>query len=384
MSILAPEHEEFRKVVRSFAESTVLPRAAEFDERAEFPTEVVVACGAQGYLGLPIPEEYGGAGADYLSYLVCVEELARVDPSVAITIEAHTSLVCNLLYHFGTEEQKRSWLVPLASGSKIGAFALTEPGAGSDAGGTQTTARPDGDDYVINGAKMFITNAGTDISLLAIATARTPDRQISAFIVPVGTTGFEIGRKLRKIGWHASDTRELAFTDCRVPATNLLGEPGRGFNQFLSQLDDGRIAIAALAVGQSQGCLDACLSYVKDRKQFGKPIGQYQAIQFKLADMATQIHHARLAVYHAGRLRQDGQPFKTEASMAKLFATEMAVDVAREAVQVHGGYGYIEEFPVARFYRDAKVLEIGEGTSEVQRIIIARQIGLDVQLRPES
>jgi short/branched chain acyl-CoA dehydrogenase len=379
---LEPEHEEFRKVVRAFVESTVAPRAAEFDEREEFPTEVILACGEQGYLGLPVPEEYGGAGADYLSYLLCIEELARVDPSVAITVEAHTSLVCNLLHHFGTEEQKRRWLTPLAQGTKIGAFALTEPGAGSDAGGTRTTANPDGDEYVINGSKMFITNAGTDISLLAIATARTPDQQISAFIVPLDTPGFVVGRKLRKIGWRASDTRELAFTDCRVPKTNLLGEPGRGFNQFLSQLDDGRIAIAALAVGQSQGCLDACLTYVKDRKQFGKPIGQFQAIQFKLADMATAIHHARLAVYHAGRLRQDGKPFKQEASMVKLFATEMAVDIAREAVQVHGGYGYIEEFPVARFYRDAKVLEIGEGTSEVQRIIIARQLGLDVRLRP--
>jgi short/branched chain acyl-CoA dehydrogenase len=381
MSVLSPEHEEFRKVVRAFVSSTVAPRAAEFDEREEFPTEVLLACGAQGYLGLPIPEAYGGAGADYLSYLVCIEELARVDPSVSITVEAHTSLVCNLLYHFGTEEQKQQWLTPLASGAKIGAFALTEPGAGSDAGGTQTTAKPDGDKYVINGSKMFITNAGTDISLLAIATARTPDGQISAFIVPVGTPGFEIGRKLRKIGWRASDTRELAFVDCRVPASNLLGDPGKGFNQFLAQLDDGRIAIAALAVGQAQGCLDACLTYVKDRSQFGRPIGQFQAIQFKLADMATAIHHARLAVYHAGGLRQDGKPFKTEASMAKLFATEMAVDVAREAVQVHGGYGYIEEFPVARFYRDAKVLEIGEGTSEIQRIIIARQLGLDVRLR---
>ncbi len=383
MSVLSPEHEEFRKVVRAFVESTVAPLAAEFDEREEFPTDVLLACGAQGYLGLPIPEAYGGAGADYLSYLVCIEELARVDPSVSITVEAHTSLVCNLLYHFGTEEQKKRWLTPLASGTKIGAFALTEAEAGSDAGGTQTTAKPDGDEYVINGSKMFITNAGTDISLLAIATARTPDGQISAFIVPVGTPGFEVGRKLRKIGWRASDTRELAFTDCRVPASNLLGDPGKGFSQFLAQLDDGRIAIAALAVGQAQGCLDACLEYVKDRTQFGRPIGQFQAIQFKLADMATSIHHARLAVYHAGALRQDGKPFKTEASMVKLFATEMAVDIAREAVQVHGGYGYIEEFPVARFYRDAKVLEIGEGTSEIQRIIIARQLGLDVRLRPE-
>jgi short/branched chain acyl-CoA dehydrogenase len=378
---LRPEHEEFRKVVRAFAEREIRPTAAYYDERAEFPTDVLLACGEQGFLGLPIPERYGGAGADYLSYLVCIEELARVDPSVAITVEAHTSLVCNLLYHFGTEDQKTTWLTPLAAGKKIGAFALTEPGAGSDAGGTQTTAREDGDDYVINGAKMFITNSGTDISLLAIATARTQDGQISAFIVPVGTPGFEIGRKLRKIGWHASDTRELAFTDCRVPKQNLLGEPGKGFNQFLAQLDDGRIAIAALAVGQSQGCLDECLRYVAERKQFGRPIGAFQAIQFKLADMATKIHHARLAVYHAGNLRQNGDPFKIEASMAKLFATEMAVDVAREAVQVHGGYGYIEEFPVARFYRDAKVLEIGEGTSEVQRIIIARELGLNPGLR---
>ena len=380
--LLSSDHEQFRKVVTAFVDRVVRPRAAEADETAVFPTDVLLACGEQGYLGLPIPEEYGGAGADYLSYLLCIEELGRADPSVAITVEAHTSLVCNLLYHFGTEDQKQRWLRPLAAGTHIGAFALTEPGAGSDAGGTQTIAKPDGDDYVINGTKMFITNAGTDISLLAIATARTPDGQISAFIVPVGTPGFEIGRRLRKIGWHASDTRELAFTDCRVPQENLLGEPGKGFNQFLAQLDDGRIAIAALAVGQSQGCLDACLSYVKDRKQFGKAIGEFQAIQFKLADMATNIHHARLAVYHAGRLRQDGKPFKSEASMAKLFATEMAVDIAREAVQVHGGYGYIEEFPVARFYRDAKVLEIGEGTSEIQRIIIARELGLDVRLRP--
>jgi butyryl-CoA dehydrogenase len=292
--------------------------------------------------------------------------------------------VCNLLYHFGTDAQKQRWLRPLASGHKIGAFALTEPEAGSDAAATKTTATPDNGQYVINGSKMFTTNAGTDISLLAIATARTPDGQISAFIVPIGTPGFAVGRKLRKIGWRASDTRELSFTDCRVPAENLLGEPGRGFNQFLAQLDDGRIAIAALAVGQSQGCLDACLSYIKERRQFGRPIEQFQAIQFKVADIATRIHHARLAVYNAGKLKQDGQPHKTEASMVKLFATEMAVDVAREAVQLHGGYGYIEEFPVARFYRDAKVLEIGEGTSEVQRIIIARQLGLDVQLKPRG
>jgi alkylation response protein AidB-like acyl-CoA dehydrogenase len=378
---LGPDHEEFRKVVREFAEHKIAPVAAGFDERAEFPTELILECGRQGYLGLPISEEYGGAGADYLSYLVCVEELARVDPSVAITVEAHTSLVCNLLNHFGTEDQKQRWLRPLASGSGIGAFGLTEPGAGSDAAGTQTTARLDDGHYVIDGAKMFITNAGTDISLLTIVTARTDDRQISAIIVPAGTAGFGVGKKLRKIGWHASDTRELSFAGCRVPEANLLGVPGKGFHQFLSQLDDGRIAISALAVGQSQGCLDACLAYVKDRRQFGRPIEQFQAIQFKLADMATQIHHARLAVYDAGRLRQDGLPFKTQASMVKLFSTEMAVDIAREAVQVHGGYGYIEEFPVARFYRDAKVLEIGEGTSEVQRIIIARQLGLDVNLR---
>ena len=383
-SVLSSEHEQFRKVVASFVDRVVRPRAPEADESGVFPTDVLLACGEQGYLGLPIPEQYGGAGADYLSYLVAIEEVARADPSVAITIEAHTSLVCNLLYHFGTEEQKTRWLTPLAHGTNIGAFALTEPGAGSDAGGTQTTAKPDGDDWVINGTKMFITNAGTDISLLAIATARTPDKQISAFIVPVGTPGFEIGRRLRKIGWHASDTRELAFNDCRVPAGNLLGEAGRGFNQFLAQLDDGRIAIAALAVGQSQGCLDACLDYVKDRKQFGRAIGAFQAVQFKIADMATKIHHARLAVYNAGRLRQEGKPFKIEASMVKLFATEMAVDIARDAVQLHGGYGYIEEFPVARFYRDSKVLEIGEGTSEVQRIIIARELGLDVRLRPET
>ena len=384
--MLPMEYDHFRTSVRAFVDRVVRPAAPEADATCEFPTEVILACGDEGYLGLPIPEKYGGAGADYMAYLVCLEELARADPSVAITIEAHTSLVCNLLNHFGTEEQKMRWLYPLAQGRNIGAFALTEPEAGSDAAATQTTAKLDGEgpsqEWVINGSKMFTTNAGTDISLLAIATARTPDRQISAFIVPVGTPGFEIGRRLRKIGWHASDTRELAFHDCRVPAANLLGEPGKGFNQFLAQLDDGRIAIAALAVGQSQGCLDACIDYIKERRQFGRPIEQFQAIQFKVADMATQIHHARMAVYQAGRLRQEGRPFKLEASMVKLFATEMAVDVAREAVQLHGGYGYIEEFPVARFYRDAKVLEIGEGTSEVQRIIIARELGLDVRLRP--
>ncbi|HVE90994.1 MAG TPA: acyl-CoA dehydrogenase family protein [Actinomycetota bacterium] len=381
---LDPEHIEFRKVVRSFAETVIAPHSADFDERAEFPTDLVLQCGRQGFLGLPIPEEYGGAGADYISYLLCVEELARIDPSIAITVEAHTSLVCNLLFHFGDENQKKTWLTPLAQGGKIGAFGLTEPGAGSDAGGTRTTARRTDGGYVINGSKIFITNAGTDISLLTICTARTEDGEISAFIVPNGTPGFEVGRKLRKLGWHASDTRELAFTDCFVPEENLLGEPGRGFRQFLAQLDDGRIAISALAVGQSQGCLDECLSYVRERKQFGKSIGEFQAIQFKLADMATKIHHARLAVYHAGRLRQDGKPYKQEASMVKLFSTEMAVDIAREAVQVHGGYGFIEEFPVARFYRDAKVLEIGEGTSEVQRMIIARQLGMDPGTRPRG
>ncbi|HVL80910.1 MAG TPA: acyl-CoA dehydrogenase family protein [Actinomycetota bacterium] len=374
--ILDAEHNEFRKVVRQFCETVIAPRAAEFDERAEFPTELVLKCGRQGFLGLPIPEEYGGAGADYLSYLICVEELARVDPSIAITVEAHQSLVCNLLFHFGSEEQKRQWLTPLARGERIGAFGLTEPGAGSDAGGTKTTARKVEGGYVINGTKMFITNAGTEISLLTICTARTEDGEISAFIVPNGTPGFEVGRKLRKLGWHASDTRELAFVDCYVPDDHLLGEPGKGFRQFLAQLDDGRVAISALAVGQAQGCLDACLDYVKDRHQFGRSIGTFQAIQFKLADMATRIHHARLAVYHAGRLRQEGKPYKMEASMVKLNSTEMAVEIAREAVQVHGGYGFIEEFPVARFYRDAKVLEIGEGTSEVQRIIISRQLGL--------
>jgi short-chain 2-methylacyl-CoA dehydrogenase len=391
--VLPAEYEQFRRVVGAFVDRVVRPRAAEADETGVFPADVILACGQEGYLGLPIPERYGGAGADYLSYLVCLEELARADPSVAITVEAHTSLVCNLLHHFGTEDQKMRWLYPLAQGTHIGAFALTEPEAGSDAAATMTTARLDNGGYVINGSKMFTTNAGTDISLLAIATARTyypgaprtpGDGQISAFIVPNGTPGFEIGRRLRKIGWHASDTRELAFNDCRVPAENLLGEPGRGFSQFLAQLDDGRIAIAALAVGQSQGCLDACLSYIKERRQFGRPIEQFQAIQFKIADMATQIHHARMSVYQAGRLRQEGRPFKIEASMVKLFATEMAVDVAREAVQLHGGYGYMEEFPVARFYRDSKVLEIGEGTSEVQRIVIARELGLDVRLRPEA
>jgi short/branched chain acyl-CoA dehydrogenase len=385
---LEPEHEELRRTVREFARDVVAPKIGEFYEHEEFPYEIVREMGRMGLFGLPFPEEYGGMGGDYFTLGLALEELARVDSSVAITLEAAVSLGAMPIYLFGTEEQKRTWLPKLCSGEMLGAFGLTEPEGGSDAGGTRTTARYDKetDEWVINGTKCFITNSGTDITGLVTVTALTgsseesgkasPTRSISSILVPMGTPGFTVSKKYSKVGWNASDTRELSFTDCRVPAANLVGEPGRGYAQFLRILDEGRIAIAALATGLAQGCVDESVRYAAERHAFGRPIGANQAIQFKVADMETRAHMARLAWYHAASRMVAGEPFKKEAAIAKLYSSEAAVDNAREATQIHGGYGFMNEFPVARFWRDCKILEIGEGTSEVQRMLIARELGM--------
>ena len=372
------EQDAFRKTVRDFAEKVIAPRAEEMDETGEFPVDIVEQMGALGLFGLPFPEEYGGSGADFTTLCIAIEELARVDSSMAITLEAGVGLGAMPIFLFGSEEQKQRWLVPLARGERIAGFGLTEPGAGSDSGNTQTKAVLDGGDWVINGSKAFITNVGTPLSLFVTITAATGERggqrEISNIVVPIGTPGFTVGKAYKKIGWHASDTRELAFDDCRVPEENLLGARGEGFRNFLTILDGGRVAIGALAVGLAQGCLEQSIAYAKERHQFGKPIAEFQAIQFKLADMATATDLARLAVYRGAWMSDQGMPFKKEASIAKLFASEAAVTAAREAVQIHGGYGFINESAVSRFYRDSKVLEIGEGTSEVQRILIARDL----------
>lgn len=379
---LTPEQQEFRRAVREFAEEVIAPRAEEMDRLEEFPTDIVKQMGQMGLFGLPFPEEYGGQGADFLTFCIAVEELARIDSSMAITLEAGVGLGANPIHHFGTEDQKQRWLVPMCHGEMLGAFGLTEPGGGSDAGATRTTATLEDGQWVINGSKAFITNSGTDITGLVTITALTggsgggPRKEISSIIVPVGTPGFEVGRSYRKVGWRASDTHELAFNDCRVPEENLLGERGKGYAQFLQILDDGRIAVAAMGVGLMQGCLEASVRYSSEREAFGRPIGAFQALQFKIADMRVAVETARLATYRAAWLRDQGRPYKAEAAVAKLYASEMAVTSAREAVQVHGGYGYMEDLPVARFYRDSKVLEIGEGTSEIMRWIIARDLGL--------
>ncbi len=378
---LNPEQEEFRKAVRRFAEDVIAPRAEEMDRAGELPMEVVEQMAELGLFGIPFPEEYGGQGADLLTLVLAIEELARIDSSIAITLEAAVGLGANPIYRFGSEEQKRRWLVPMARGEILGAFGLTEPGGGSDAEATGTTARLEGGQWIINGSKAFITNSGTPISKLATLTAVTGKRddgskEISAIIVPMDTPGFTVGRSYQKIGWHASDTHELAFDDCRVPEENLLGERGRGFAQFLAILDEGRVAIAALGVGLAQGALEESVKYANERTAFGRPIGAFQGMQFKIADMQVAVETARLATYKAAWLRDRGRSFKAAASLAKLYASEIAVTCAREAVQVHGGYGFSEEFPVARFYRDSKVLEIGEGTNEIQRILIARDLGL--------
>ena len=376
-----PEQDAFRSTVRDFAEQVVAPRAEEMDRAEELPMDIVKQMGELGLFGLPFPEEYGGQGADLLTLCIAIEELARIDSSIAITLEAAVGLGANPIFRNGTEEQKRQWLVPMTTGEILGGFGLTEPGGGSDARSTLTTARLEDGEWVINGSKAFITNSGTEISKVVTITAATGVRddgtkEISAIIVPTDTPGFHVGKHYRKLGWRASDTHEISFDDCRVPEANLLGERGRGFAQFLETLDDGRIAIAALGVGLTQGCLEESVKYAKEREAFGKPIGSFQAMQFKIADMRVAAENARWSVYRAAWLRDQGRPFKAEASIAKLYATEVAVTTAREAVQVHGGYGFTEEFPVARHYRDSKVLEIGEGTSEIQRILIARSLGL--------
>jgi short/branched chain acyl-CoA dehydrogenase len=378
---LSEEHAALRDTVREFARDVVAPVIAEHYERHTFPYEVVRQMGKMGLFGLPFPEEHGGMGGDYFALCLALEELARVDSSVAITLEAAISLGAMPIYRFGTEEQKRQWLPRLTSGEALAAFGLTEPGFGSDAGGTQTRAVLDGDEWVINGSKAFITNSGTDITALVTVTAVTgtrPDgaKEISSIIVPSGTPGFSVQPAYSKVGWCASDTHELTFDDVRVPAANLLGERGRGFAQFLRILDEGRIAIAALSVGLSQGCVDESVRYAAQRHAFGRPIGEYQAIQFKIADMEMRAHTGRLAYYDAAARLVSGEDFKRQAAIAKLYASESAVTNAREATQVFGGYGFMNETPVARFWRDSKILEIGEGTSEVQRMIIARDLGL--------
>ncbi|MFI6708070.1 acyl-CoA dehydrogenase family protein [Nonomuraea sp. NPDC050478] len=375
--MLTPEHEELRKTVEAFAREVVAPVIGGYYEREEFPYDIVRQMGAMGLFGLPIPEQYGGMGGDYFALCLALEELARVDSSVSITLEAAVSLGAMPILRFGTGEQREYWLPKLAAGEMLGAFGLTEPGGGSDVpGGMRTTAVLDGDEWVINGTKAFITNSGTDITGVVGVAALTGEREISTILVPSGTPGFTVSKKYSKVGWNASDTRELSFSDCRVPAANLLGERGRGYAQFLQTLDEGRIAIAALSVGLSQGCVDECLKYVRERRAFGHPIGHYQAIQFKIADMEARAHTARLAYYHAAEKMLAGVPFKKEAAIAKLVSSNAAMDNSRDATQIFGGYGFMNEFPVGRFYRDAKILEIGEGTSEVQRMLIARQLGL--------
>ncbi|TCP51911.1 alkylation response protein AidB-like acyl-CoA dehydrogenase [Tamaricihabitans halophyticus] len=378
---LDEEYEALRKTVEDFARSEVAPVIGEFYERAEFPYQLVAKMGQMGLFGLPFPESVGGMGGDYFALCLALEELARVDSSVAITLEAGVSLGAMPLYRFGNEEQRQRWLPRLCSGAGLGAFGLTEPGGGSDAGATRTTAKIVDGEWVINGSKAFITNSGTEITELVTVTAVTGEKpnghkEISAIIVPAGTPGFTVAPKYSKVGWNASDTRELAFADCRVPAENLLGERGRGYAQFLSILDEGRVAIAAVSVGLAQGCIDECLRYVGERETFGNKIGSYQAIQFKIADMEARTHTARLAYYQAAAKMLRGEPFKKEAAIAKLVASNAAMDNSREATQIFGGYGFMNEFPVGRFYRDAKILEVGEGTSEVQRMLISRELGV--------
>ena len=380
---LSDDHSLIQRTVREFARAEIAPVAEELDHTKAFPYEIVRRLGELGLMGIPFPEEYGGAGGDSLAYALAVEELARVDSSVAITMCAHTSLGTQPIYLFGSEEQKRAYLPDLCAGRKLGAFGLTEPEAGSDAGNTRTHARLRDGQWVIDGAKQFITNAGTEISghvAITAVTGELPDgrREISNIIVANGTPGYEQGAPYRKMGWNASDTRPLTFTDCRVPEANLLGPRGQGFKQFLHILDIGRIGVAAMGVGLAQGALDEALAYAKERRAFGQPISRFQAIQTKLADMATEIEAARLLVYKAAFEKDAGPPsrnFSLTAAQAKLKTGRLAVRCAEEAVQIHGGYGYIEEYPVCRFYRDAKILTIGEGTDEVQQLVIARALG---------
>jgi short-chain 2-methylacyl-CoA dehydrogenase len=376
---LDPTEEQvaFRDAVREFAEEVIAPAAEELDRTAAFPLEIVRRLGELGVFGVPFPEEVGGLGSDLTTLCLCLEELARVDSSVAITVEAAVGLGANPIYRFGTKEQRREWLEPMCRAEILGAFALTEPGGGSDAHAIRTTARLSDGQWRIDGSKAFITNCGTELSKVCTVAARDDEAgDITTVLVPLDAPGVRVGPAYRKMGWHASDTHELAFDDVCVPESNLLGERGRGYAQFLEILDDGRVAIAALATGLARGCLEESVRYATEREAFGRRIGAFEALQFKMADMKVKVENARSAYLRAAWLRDRGRPFKTEAAIAKLYASEIAVDCARDAVQVHGGYGYIEEFPVARFYRDAKVLEIGEGTNEIQRLLIARSLGL--------
>jgi alkylation response protein AidB-like acyl-CoA dehydrogenase len=373
---LAPEHELIRDTVRAFARDRVAPVAEELDREARFPYELVAELGELGLMGIPVPEEYGGAGGDTLSYAIAVEELTRVDSSVAITVAAHTSLGTMPILLFGDEAQKREWLPQLASGERLAAFGLTEPGAGSDAGATRTTAELRDGHWHVNGSKIFITNAGTTITGCVTITARTGENEISNLIVANGTPGYEISEPMKKLGWRASDTRALSFDDCEVPEGNLLGERGKGFAQFLEILDGGRISVAAMGVGLAQGAYDLARAYALEREQFGKPIARFQAVQFRLADMATEIEAGRALVYRAAWLKDQGRPFALEAAMAKLYTGELSNRAANWALQIHGGYGYMDEFAISRLYRDQKILEIGEGTNEVQRMVIAKHLGL--------
>jgi alkylation response protein AidB-like acyl-CoA dehydrogenase len=371
-----PEHELVRRTVREFAESRIAPVAAELDREHRFPYELVAELAELGLMGMTIPEELGGGGADTISYAIAVEELARIDSSVAITVAAHHSLGTLPIFYFGTEEQKREWVPQLASGEKLAAFGLTEPEAGSDAGAARTTAELRDGSWIVNGSKIFITNAGTDITACVTITARTGENEISNLIVPNGTPGYEISQPLEKMGWNASDTRELSFRDAAVPEGNLLGQRGQGFRQFLEILDGGRISVAAMAVGLAQGAYDLASAYAKEREQFGRPIAQFQAVQFRLADMAMEIEAGRNLVYKAAWTKDQGRPFGLEAALAKLYTGEMSNRVVNSALQVHGGYGYMAEFAISRLYRDQKILEIGEGTNEIQRLVIAKHLGL--------
>ena len=378
---LTEEQQSLRKTVEAFAREVVAPVAAHHDATKTFPYDVVRGMAEMGLFGLPFPEEHGGMGGDYFALCLAIEELARVDQSVAITLEAGVSLGAMPVYRFGTDEQKAEWLPRLCSGAALGAFGLTEAGAGSDAGGTRTTARLDGGEWVINGSKAFITNSGTDITQLVTVTAVTGQtssgrKEISSILVPVPTDGFTVEPAYDKVGWRASDTHPLTFDDVRVPEQNLLGERGRGYANFLHILDEGRIAISALAVGAAQGCVDESVKYARQRETFGRPIGSNQAIAFKIARMEARAHAARTAYYDAAARMLAGLPFKKQAAIAKLVSSEAAMDNARDATQVHGGYGFMNEYPVARQYRDSKILEIGEGTSEVQLMLVARELGL--------
>jgi alkylation response protein AidB-like acyl-CoA dehydrogenase len=373
---LTPDQELIRDTVRAFARERVAPMAEELDREARFPVELVREMAELGLMGVPIPEEYGGAGSDTVAYAIAVEELTRIDSSVAITVAAHTSLGTMPIFLFGSDEQKERWLPDLASGRRLAAFGLTEPDAGSDAGATRTTAALRDGSWVVNGSKMFITNAGTELTWGVTITARTGEDEISNLVVENGTSGYTISEPLHKLGWKASDTRELTFADCSVPEGNLLGPRGKGFAQFLEILDGGRISVAAMGVGLAQGAYDLAYAYAQERQQFGKPIAKFQAVAFKLADMAVEIEAGRRLVYRAAWLKDQGRPFALEAAMAKLYTGELSHRVVNHALQIHGGYGFTDEFPISRLYRDQKILEIGEGTNEVQRLVIARLLGL--------